>query len=136
MQLLHQQAIKILITNLSKQMIFKIIGELALVGAIASVFIVAAQEWAQERAAEESSGREYMRTLDDQTSKMRNKMSLANWAYDSNLTKHNEDILVSAPLIKAYNDIDKKTVVYHLTDILYSFIITKQTIHVDKIMFY
>lgn len=77
-------------------MIFKIIGELALVGAIASVFIVAAQEWAEERAAEESSGREYMRTLDDQTSKIRNKMALARWNYDSNLTKHNEDILVSA----------------------------------------
>lgn len=87
-------------TNLSKQMIFKIVGELALVGAIASVFIVAAQEWAQERAAEESSGREYMRKLDDLTSKIRNKMALARWNYDSNLTKHNEDVLVSAQFIK------------------------------------
>lgn len=80
-------------------MIFKIIGELALVGAIASVFIVAAQEWAQERAAEEGSGREFMRKLDGLTEKMRNRMALTEWNYESNLTKHNEDLLVSASLM-------------------------------------
>lgn len=80
-------------------MIFKIIGELALVGAIASVFIVAAQEWAQERAAEENSGRDYMRKLDELTSKMKNRMSLTSWNYDSNLTQHNQDLLVSIVLV-------------------------------------
>lgn len=89
-------------------MVFKIIGELALVGAIASVFIVAAQEWAEERLAEETSGREYMRTLNELTAKMRNRMALANWQYDSNLTKHNEDFLVSAPFIKVDTAIYKK----------------------------
>lgn len=100
MRQFNQHAIKTFFTNLFKQMIFKIIGELALVGAIASVFIVAAQEWAEERAAEESSGREYMRTLDDLTSKMKNKKAVTNWNHDSNITKHNEDILVSVHLSK------------------------------------
>ncbi|CAK1546002.1 unnamed protein product [Leptosia nina] len=79
-------------------MVMKIIGELALLGAIASVFIVAAQGRAQERAAEEASGREYMRTLDDVMGKAKNRMSLASWALDSNITQYNEDKLLQVSL--------------------------------------
>lgn len=77
------------------QMMLKIIGELALLGAIASVFIVAAQGRAQERAAEEASGREYMRTLDEVSRLAKNRLTLASWAYESNITKYNEDKYVS-----------------------------------------
>jgi hypothetical protein len=73
----------------------KIIGELALVGAIASVFIVAAQGRAAERRAEEAAGRDYMRTLDELTSKAKNKLVMASWKYESNITKFNQDHLVS-----------------------------------------
>lgn len=72
----------------------KIIGELALVGAIASVFIVAARGRAVERAAEEAAGRDYMRNLDEIMSKAKNKRALASWDYESNITKYNEDRLV------------------------------------------
>ena len=73
----------------------KIIGELALVGAIASVFIVAARGRAVEREAEEAAGRDYMRNLDEIMSRARNKKTIASWDYESNITKHNEDIMVS-----------------------------------------
>ncbi|XP_049869718.1 angiotensin-converting enzyme-like [Pectinophora gossypiella] len=79
-------------------MILKIAGELALVGVIASVFVVAAQGWAQERAAEEASGQEYMRTLDDLTSKMKNRLQIANWNYVANLTTVNEEVLTQTTL--------------------------------------
>ncbi|CAH0729159.1 unnamed protein product, partial [Brenthis ino] len=69
----------------------KIFVELALVGAIASVFIVAAQGRAAERAAEEAAGREYMRTLDEITSKAKNKRTIASWNYESNITAYNEE---------------------------------------------
>ncbi|XP_068631480.1 angiotensin-converting enzyme-like [Battus philenor] len=73
-------------------MMLKILGELALVGAIASVFIVAAQGRAAERTAEEASGREYMRTLDDLMSKAKNRRTIASWNYESNITDHNEQV--------------------------------------------
>lgn len=72
-------------------MMLKIIVELALVGAIASVFIVAAQGRAAERQAEEAAGRDYMRTLDELTSKAKNKRMLASWDYESNITTYNEE---------------------------------------------
>ena len=72
-------------------MMIKIIVELALVGAIASVFIVAAQGRAAERQAEENAGRDYMRTLDELTSKAKNKLTIASWNYDSNITSYNEE---------------------------------------------
>lgn len=76
-------------------MVLKILGELTLVGAIASVFIFAAQGWAEERAAEEASGKAYMRTLDELTSKMKNRKVIASWNYETNITKFNEDQMVS-----------------------------------------
>lgn len=88
-------------------MIMKIIGELALVGAIASVFIVAAQGLAAERAAEEAAGREYMRVLDERTSKARNRRTIASWNYESNITSYNENINVSFYLCFAVQNIVK-----------------------------
>lgn len=91
-------------------MIMKIIGELALVGAIASVFIVAAQGRAAERAAEEAAGREYIRTLNDLTAKAKNKRTIASWNYESNITDHNEQVQVrhvlfaGALLFQFYNE--------------------------------
>ncbi|KAF9415825.1 hypothetical protein HW555_006652 [Spodoptera exigua] len=79
-------------------LIMKIIGELALVGAIASVFIVAAKGRAVERAAEEAAGRDYMRNLDEIMSKAKNKKALATWDYESNITKYNEDRLLQISL--------------------------------------
>lgn len=76
-------------------MVLKIIGELALVGAIASVFIVAAQGRAAERAAEEAAGREYMRKLDELAARANNKRALASWAYESNITAYNEEQMVT-----------------------------------------
>ncbi|KAM3960983.1 angiotensin-converting enzyme isoform 1-T1 [Aphomia sociella] len=76
----------------------KIIGELALVGAIASVFIVAARGRAAERTAEEAAGREYMRKLDEQTSKSLNKKTLAAWQYESNITTYNEEYMLQVSL--------------------------------------
>ncbi|KAJ8733528.1 hypothetical protein PYW08_001826 [Mythimna loreyi] len=76
----------------------KIIGELALVGAIASVFIVAARGRAVERAAEEAAGRDYMRHLDELMSKARNKKAIADWDYASNITKFNEDRMLAVAL--------------------------------------
>lgn len=75
-------------------MIMKIIVELCLVGAIASVFVVAAQGLAAERRAEQAAGREYMRSLDELMSKAKNKLTIASWNYDSNITKHNEEVKV------------------------------------------
>lgn len=72
-------------------MMFKIVVELALVGAIASVFIVAAQGRAQERAAEEAAGREFIRTLDDLTGRAKNRKTIASWDYESNITEHNRE---------------------------------------------
>lgn len=76
------------------QMVLKILGELALVGAIASVFIVAAQGRAAERAAEEAAGRDYMRRLDELTSKLKNRKVIASWDYETNITKQNEEHMV------------------------------------------
>ncbi|CAH4035597.1 unnamed protein product [Pieris brassicae] len=93
---------------------FKIIVELALVGAIASVFVVAAQGRAQERAAEEASGREYMRSLDEIMGKAKNRLSLASWAYDSNITQYNEDKLlqVSLEIAEEEKEYWKETMTY------------------------
>ncbi|XP_059056714.1 angiotensin-converting enzyme-like [Achroia grisella] len=79
-------------------LIMKIVIELALVGAIASVFIVAAQGRAAERAAEEAAGREYMRKLDEEMSIARNKKALASWNYESNITDHNEELMLQVSL--------------------------------------
>ncbi|XP_022119819.2 angiotensin-converting enzyme [Pieris rapae] len=95
-------------------MMFKIIVELALVGAIASVFVVAAQGRAQERAAEEASGREYMRSLDEVMGKAKNRLTLASWAYDSNITQYNEDKLlqVSLEIAEEEKEYWKETMTY------------------------
>ncbi|KAL4710785.1 hypothetical protein ACJJTC_009334 [Scirpophaga incertulas] len=79
-------------------LIMKIIGELALLGAIASVFIVAAQGRAAERQAEEAAGRDYMRTLDELTAKSNNRRAIASWNYESNITTHNQDVMLQVSL--------------------------------------
>ncbi|CAG4917509.1 unnamed protein product [Colias eurytheme] len=95
-------------------MMLKILGELALLGAIASVFIVAAQGRAQERAAEENSGREYMRSLDEIMGKAKNKLTLAAWAYESNITKYNEDkyLQTSLEIAEEEKEYWKETMTY------------------------
>ncbi|CAG9795380.1 unnamed protein product [Diatraea saccharalis] len=80
------------------QLIMKIIGELALLGAIASVFIVAAQGRAAERQAEEAAGRQYMRKLDDLTSKSKNRLVIASWNYESNITTYNQEQMLQISL--------------------------------------
>lgn len=72
----------------------KILGELCLVGAIASVFIVAAKGRAAEKAAEEAAGMDYMRNLDVIMSKVKNKKTIATWNYVTNITKYNEERMV------------------------------------------
>ncbi|XP_075971274.1 angiotensin-converting enzyme-like isoform X2 [Anticarsia gemmatalis] len=86
------------VCRLRALMVMKIIGELALVGAIASVFVVAARGLAAERAAEEAAGLDYMRSLDELTSKAKNKKMIASWNYENNITKHNEDIMLQVSL--------------------------------------
>ncbi|XP_052750785.1 angiotensin-converting enzyme-like isoform X2 [Galleria mellonella] len=79
-------------------LMMKIVVELALVGAIASVFIVAAQGRAAERAAEEAAGREYMRKLDELMAKAQNRRTLASWNYESNITNYNEEQMLQISL--------------------------------------
>lgn len=75
-------------------MIMKITGELALLGAIASVFFVAARGRAAEKAAEEAAGTDYMRTLDVLMSKAKNKRVVAQWNYETNITTRTEAFMV------------------------------------------
>ncbi|GBP18260.1 Angiotensin-converting enzyme [Eumeta japonica] len=95
-------------------MIMKICGELALVGAIASVFIVAAQGRAEERAAEEAAGREYILKLDEKVGQAKNKRALANWAYESNMTAYNEEqmMIVSLEVAEEEKENWKETMSY------------------------
>ncbi|XP_050664351.1 angiotensin-converting enzyme-like isoform X2 [Leptidea sinapis] len=95
-------------------MMLKILGELALLGAIASVFVVAAQGRAQERAAEESSGREYMRKLDEIMGNAKNKLALASWDYESNITDFNEKRLlqISLEIAEEQKEYWKETMTY------------------------
>ncbi|RVE49365.1 hypothetical protein evm_005980 [Chilo suppressalis] len=76
----------------------KIIGELALLGAIASVFVVAAQGRAAERQAEEAAGRQYMRKLDEATSQAKNRLTIASWNYQSNITNYNQEQMLQISL--------------------------------------
>ncbi|XP_026489175.2 angiotensin-converting enzyme-like isoform X1 [Vanessa tameamea] len=93
---------------------FKVLVELALVGAIASVFIVAAQGRAAERVAEEASGREYMRNLDELMSKVKNKATIAAWDYESNITAYNEERMLQVSLEVAEEEKEywKETMTY------------------------
>ncbi|XP_073942648.1 angiotensin-converting enzyme-like isoform X2 [Choristoneura fumiferana] len=95
-------------------MVLKILGELALVGAIASVFIVAAQGRAAERAAEEAAGRDYMRRLDELTSKLKNRKVIASWDYETNITKQNEERMLQISLDVAEEEKEnwKETMTY------------------------
>ncbi|KAI5646415.1 angiotensin-converting enzyme domain-containing protein [Phthorimaea operculella] len=95
-------------------MVLKIAGELALVGAIASVFVVAARGWAEEKAAEEASGREYMRTLDEATAKMKNRKVIAEWNYVTNMTDYNEAVQLQVYLEAAAEEKEywKETMTY------------------------
>ncbi|XP_041970579.1 angiotensin-converting enzyme-like [Aricia agestis] len=95
-------------------MMFKIVVELALVGAIASVFIVAAQGRAQEKASEEAAGRNYMRSLDEIMAKARNKKTLASWAYESNITDYNQEqqLQVSLEVAEEEKEYWKETMTY------------------------
>lgn len=81
-------------------MAMKILGEICLVGVIASVFIVAARGRTAERAAEEAAGMEYMRSLDDLMSNTKNKKTIATWNYVTNMTQHNEEQMVRYSLFK------------------------------------
>ncbi|KAG7307995.1 hypothetical protein JYU34_006623 [Plutella xylostella] len=69
----------------------KIGGGAALVAAIVAVFVVATQGRDPDLEALEHEGQEYIKTLDVATGFRRNRASLAEWAYTSNLTKENEE---------------------------------------------
>ncbi|XP_037962617.2 angiotensin-converting enzyme isoform X2 [Plutella xylostella] len=79
-------------------MVLKLCVEMALVGAIASVFVVAAQGWAAERAAEEGAGRDYMDKLNEWSGTLKNRMSLAQWDYEINITRHTEERMMQVSL--------------------------------------
>ena len=69
----------------------KIGGGAALVAAIVAVFVVATQGRDPDLEALEQEGREYILHLDKMAGLRKNKASLAEWAYTSNITEENEE---------------------------------------------
>lgn len=73
-------------------------GGAVLLAAIVTVFVVATQGRDPDLEALEHEGREYILQLDQATGIRKNKASLAEWEYTSNITKENEDKLISTRL--------------------------------------
>lgn len=73
----------------------KIGGGAALLAAIVAVFVVATQGRDPDLEALEHEGREYIMQLDKAMGLRKNRATLAEWNYTSNITKSNEDKLVS-----------------------------------------
>lgn len=69
----------------------KIGGGAALLAAIVAVFVVATQGRDPDLEALEQEGREYIMHLDKMAGIRKNKASLAEWAYTSNITEENEE---------------------------------------------
>lgn len=69
----------------------KIGGGAALIAAIVAVFVVATQGRDPDLEALEHEGREYIVHLDKAAGVRRNRASLAEWNYTSNITKENEE---------------------------------------------
>lgn len=74
----------------------KIGGGGVLIAAIVAVFVIATQGRDPDLEALEHEGREYILQLDRTSGVRKNRAALAEWAYTSNITKENEDKLVSA----------------------------------------
>lgn len=72
----------------------KIGGGAVLVAAIVAVFVVATQGRDPDLEALEHEGRAYILQLDKATGLRKNRASLAEWKYTSNITKENEESLV------------------------------------------
>lgn len=66
-------------------------GGAALVAAIVAVFVVATQGRDPDLEALEHEGREYILQMDKAAGLRRNRASVAEWAYTSNITKENEE---------------------------------------------
>ncbi|NP_001036859.1 ecdysteroid-inducible angiotensin-converting enzyme-related gene product precursor [Bombyx mori] len=69
----------------------KVGGGAVLIAAIVAVFIVATQGRDPDLEAREHEAREYMLHLDKATGLRKNRASLAEWEYTSNITKENEE---------------------------------------------
>lgn len=76
------------------QTMLKIGGGGVLIAAIVAVFVIATQGRDPDLEALEHEGREYIQQLDRTTGVRRNRATIAEWAYASNITKDNEDALV------------------------------------------
>lgn len=77
----------------------KIGGGAVLVAAIVAVFVVATQGRDPDLEALEQEGKEYIFQLDIASGHRKNRASLAEWAYTSNITKENEDKKVGYLLV-------------------------------------
>lgn len=73
----------------------KIGGGALLIAAIVAVFVVATQGRDPDLEALEHEGREYILQLDRAAGLRKNRASVAEWAYTSNITKENEEQRVS-----------------------------------------
>lgn len=62
-----------------------------LLAAIVAVFVVATQGRDPDLEASEQEGREYIMHLDKMAGARKNRASLAEWAYTSNITEENEE---------------------------------------------
>lgn len=69
----------------------KVGGGVVLLAAIVAVFVVATQGRDPDLEALEQEGREYILSLDKMAGLRKNRASLAEWAYTSNITKNNEE---------------------------------------------
>lgn len=77
------------------QTMLKIGGGALLIAAIVAVFVVATQGRDPDLEASEQEGREYIFQLDKAMGKRKNRASLSEWDYTSNITKENEEKWVS-----------------------------------------
>lgn len=68
----------------------KVGGGALLIAAIVAVFVVATQGRDPDLESSEQEGREYIMHLDKMAGLRKNRASLAEWAYTSNITQENE----------------------------------------------
>ncbi|CAH2105253.1 unnamed protein product [Euphydryas editha] len=96
----------------------KIGGGAVLVAAIVAVFVVATQGRDPDLEASEQEGREYIMHLDKMAGARKNRASLAEWAYTSNITEENEEkrIQVQLELSKQEKQAWEETKMYRWQD--------------------
>lgn len=86
----------------------KIGGGAVIVAAIIAVFVVATQGRDPDLEALEHEGREYILQLDKAMGLRKKRSALAEWAYASNITKENEEKLVSPMILYFIFSVNKK----------------------------